>query len=359
MLRLLSIIGLLTVSHAALAQDAEQITAFNEAWYAYAEARDGGDQERLIATAEAVFEKGKEIFPGDDDRLPLLAVNYGDALLRSGEYRQARDVYKEAVDRSKAIYGEQSPRVLPILLNYADSHAALHNSGRQERVYKEALAIAETNFGKTSAEYAGVAFRAGVRIFEKSGANDGLRYLEDAYAIYSELEGSNSQSAGLAAFYAGKVEFGERRHTAATEWFLAALQGLEGDSQYEGYVRAYLVKAYEYRNMSDEATEHCIAIGAITPNDPDQDYLPLFRMAPKYPADLLGRGREGYVDFEFTVDENGFVRDPVVVDGKGERTFEKEALAAVERFRYAPRFENGEPVAVEGVKTRITFEIAR
>ena len=41
------------------------------------------------------------------------------------------------------------------------------------------------------------------------------------------------------------------------------------------------------------------------------------------------------------------------------KSFEKEALAAVERFRYAPRFEDGEPVAVEGVKTRITFEIRR
>ncbi len=359
MLRLIPILLIFALPHAAVAQDDEQAKAFNDAWNAYAEARDAGDQERLIATAGAVYEKAQEIFPADDNRLPLLADNYGHALLRAGEIKEARKVIKEAVDLSKAIHGEQSAEVLPILMNYADSQASTNNSGPQEKVYREALAIAETNFGRNSSEYAGVAFRAGIRILERSGSDDGLRYVEDAYEIYSELEGPDSQSAGLAAFYAGKVEYGKRRHSRATEWFLAALEGLDGDAQYEGYVRAFLVKTYENRNMSDEATEHCIAIGAITPVDPDQDYLPLFRVAPEYPEDMLARRKQGYVDFEFTVDENGFVRDAVVIEREGGRSFETKALAAVERFRYAPRFENGEPVPVEGVKTRITFEIAR
>ena len=359
MMRLLPILLIFALSPPAIAQDAEQTKAFNEAWNAYVEARDSGDAPRTVETAGAVYEKAKAIFPADDDRLPLLADNYGHALLNAGESRQAQDVLKEAVDLSKAIHGEQSPEVLPILMSYADSQAAIRNSGRQEKVYKDALAIAESNFGSNSAEYASVAFRAGVRMLERSSSIDGLSYLEEAYAIYSGLEGADSQSAGLAAFYAGKIEFGRRRHKQATDHFLAALDGLEGDAQYEGYVRAYLVKAYENRGMSDEATEHCIAIGALTPVDPDQDYLPLFRMAPEYPGDLLARRREGYVEFEFTVDEYGIVRDPVVIDRKGGRGFESEALAAVERFRYAPRFEDGEPVPVDGVKTRITFQIER
>ena len=73
----------------------------------------------------------------------LLADNYGHALLRGGEFKQARDVIKEAVDLSRAIHGEQSPEVLPILMNYADSQAAVNNSGRQEKVYTQALEIAD------------------------------------------------------------------------------------------------------------------------------------------------------------------------------------------------------------------------
>ena len=86
-------------------------------------------------------------------------------------------------------------------------------------------------------------------------------------------------------------------------------------------------------------------------------------------------GVEGYVDFEFTIDKNGFVRDPEVIaiassgrasksiggssfDSRPEdRSFESAALKALERFRYAPRFVDGNAIEVDGVKTRITFEI--
>ena len=41
-------------------------------------------------------------------------------------------------------------------------------------------------------------------------------------------------------------------------------------------------------------------------------------------------------------------------DGK---SFEQASLDAVQRFRYAPQFEDGKPVAVDGVKTRVGFRI--
>ena len=359
MLRLLPILLIFALSPPAIAQDAEQTKAFNEAWFAYSEARDAGSAKRMMETASTVYEIARELFPADDERLPLLMEHYGQALLLNGESERARDMFKEALEQTREIHGEQSTEVLPILMNYADSEASFQRSGRQRKLYKEALEIAEAAYGSRSAEYASVAFRAGVRVLERSSSNEGLKYLEEAYEIYSELEGAGSQSAGLAAFYAGKVEFGKRNFKRATDYFLAALQGLEGDIEYEGFARAYLVQVYEHRGMSDEATEHCVAIGAIAPVDPDQDYQPLFRMAPSYPSEMLRANAQGHVDFEFTVDENGFVRNPVVIDREGGRAFEKEALAAVERFRYAPRFEDGEPVPVDGVKTRITFQIER
>ena len=85
-------------------------------------------------------------------------------------------------------------------------------------------------------------------------------------------------------------------------------------------------------------------------------------------------GVEGFVDFEFTIDKNGFVRNPEVLqvstgrpgnsigrslfDSRPEdSSFESAALKALERFRYAPRFVNGNAIEVDKVKTRITFEI--
>ena len=53
----------------------------------------------------------------------------------------------------------------------------------------------------------------------------------------------------------------------------------------------------------------------------------------------------------------GFVRNPKVVASEGGPNFEAAALEAVEKFRYAPRFVDGEAVAVPAVLNRVVFEI--
>jgi len=166
----------------------------------------------------------------------------------------------------------------------------------------------------------------------------------------------------MASFYLGKSEFASRKSKTATQHFLNALDGLKGAdasiTQLEMITHAFLVQAYESRGMSDEATKHCLAIGADSMVSPDQDYQPLFRKVPKYPSDMLSRHKEGYVDVSFTVDASGFVRDPVVLY-RTDKSFEEAAIDAVEGFRYAPRFEDGEPVAVNDIKTRLSFKLER
>ena len=158
---------------------------------------------------------------------------------------------------------------------------------------------------------------------------------------------------------------------------LPALQtGQPEHVESEMRVRAFLVELLERQERSDEATEHCIAIGRLSEGRQQQEYLPLYREAPEYPPDMLSAGIEGHVDLEFTVDDAGFVHDPVVVateqqqrESAGRRSlkatqrsaaansFEKEALAAVKDFRYAPTVVDGEAMSTPGVRTRITFRI--
>lgn len=129
--------------------------------------------------------------------------------------------------------------------------------------------------------------------------------------------------------------------------------------------------------MTEEATQYCVAIGRISKLRPVQEHQPLFRLVPQYPGELLIAGVEGHVDFEFTVDEDGFVRDPRVINamstvgtaakstgsrltrsvGKTNLLFEKAALEALERFRYAPMFVDGVATPVQNVQTRISFQI--
>ncbi len=91
-------------------------------------------------------------------------------------------------------------------------------------------------------------------------------------------------------------------------------------------------------------------------NIAEGDYLPIVRVAPVYPARALSRGLEGYVDLEFTVTPTGTVENPIVSYSTSS-LFERAAIRAVLKFKYKPRVVDGQPVAVEGVKTRITFKI--
>lgn len=91
-------------------------------------------------------------------------------------------------------------------------------------------------------------------------------------------------------------------------------------------------------------------------NVAEGDYLPIVRVAPVYPARALSRGLEGYVDMQFTVTPAGTVSDPVVIYSTSS-LFERAATQAVLKFKYKPRVKDGVPVAVPGVKTRISFQI--
>lgn len=91
-------------------------------------------------------------------------------------------------------------------------------------------------------------------------------------------------------------------------------------------------------------------------NIAEGDYLPIVRVAPVYPARALSRGLEGHVDLSFTVTETGSVIDPIVIFSTSS-LFDRAASRAVLKFKYKPRVVDGVPVAVPGVKTRITFKI--
>lgn len=91
----------------------------------------------------------------------------------------------------------------------------------------------------------------------------------------------------------------------------------------------------------------------------DRDIVPLVRVDPDYPPRARQQGIEGYVDVEFTISPAGTVQDPQVIGAQPPQVFDRAALAAIARWRYNPKIENGVPVARAGVQVRLRFEIPR
>lgn len=86
------------------------------------------------------------------------------------------------------------------------------------------------------------------------------------------------------------------------------------------------------------------------------EYLPIIKTPPVYPAAALEQRLEGYVVVEFTVDTTGKPFGVTVVESSA-AVFNDSAVAAAQRFRYAPRMVAGSPVAVPGVRNRLAYRL--
>lgn len=89
------------------------------------------------------------------------------------------------------------------------------------------------------------------------------------------------------------------------------------------------------------------------------DYLPTETEPPRYPARALREGIEGWVQVEFTVNKEGEVIDPIVVDAEPEGYFEESSLTAVRKFRFEPIQEDGSPVVTEDVQYVFTYRLTQ
>lgn len=89
----------------------------------------------------------------------------------------------------------------------------------------------------------------------------------------------------------------------------------------------------------------------------DRDVIPLVRFEPEYPPRAIARNIEGWVRVQFTIAANGSIVDPIIVAAEPAGTFEEAALAAIRRWRYQPRVEDGVAVERVGLQTVIRFDL--
>lgn len=355
------VISALLAPTASLPAGEDDRAAFLAAYAEYQALLEADDAERLAAAAGKAYELGLAILPADDRSLPALAVNYGSALIDAGDDDAAVAVLTEAIDHYEEAYGADAVELVPVYMALGNTTGEVFDADRQRRYYRRALKLAASHYGPRSAEYGYYSLQAGIGLMNESQSADARRFLEEGHEILLETQGAEDPTTGIAAFHLGRYHVARRNYRKAEGFLVAALQTFEDPerptSKLEVGAHAWLVSIYQELGVPQQATPHCQAIGRMTPFSENQDYQPLFRRAPRYPAGALQRGRQGFADVRFTVDDQGFVRDAEIIAYEGDAAFKAAALDAVADFRYAPRFVNGEPVATAGIETRISFTI--
>lgn len=101
-----------------------------------------------------------------------------------------------------------------------------------------------------------------------------------------------------------------------------------------------------------------VEVGGLGGFNSDGDYLPIVKVAAKYPFRALHKGLEGYCVVEYTVTSTGETRGVQIVDCP-EEIFASVSLKAAEKFKYKPKVVDGEAIEVVGVRNRFTFEMAK
>lgn len=88
----------------------------------------------------------------------------------------------------------------------------------------------------------------------------------------------------------------------------------------------------------------------------DRGVLPLVRVEPQYPAQAQRRKLEGWVQVQFTISTAGSVKDAVVVKSSHEM-FERNALQAVNKWKYQPQMVAGKPAETPDQRVVVRFKM--
>ncbi len=92
-------------------------------------------------------------------------------------------------------------------------------------------------------------------------------------------------------------------------------------------------------------------------NQADRAATPLVRIEPRYPVHAARDGISGWVQLGFSIDETGAVTDVVVLTAEPARIFDREAIAALKRWKYQPKRVDGIAVKQTGMQVQLDFNL--
>jgi len=94
-----------------------------------------------------------------------------------------------------------------------------------------------------------------------------------------------------------------------------------------------------------------------TINRPTGGATPIVRINPKYPTSAARDGIEGWVQLSFSISPTGEVIDPVVTNAEPKRTFDREAIRAIKRWKYRPKVIEGVAQLQTGQTVQLDFKL--
>jgi tetratricopeptide (TPR) repeat protein len=335
---------------------------------------------------------------GGADRALLIPLHgLGATYFASGQYEDASLVLKRAVDLSRNLDGLFNGGQMGILDPLIDSLVTLERHDEAERAYEYSVRVAETSYGKADPHMlrpldryahwqermgryttARVLYARALQIAEDSGGSGSARTIDplEGIARTYRLEfvngGDASQTqSNLVDPYAPGADYdpgaanSQRLNPDGERAILLALRAIDkaepvdhlrrggalvelGDWYLSGGVLTRALESYR-----DAWRDFAIGGSTVALAAPRQ-------LAYRAPLAAVTRSKltdrdnteEHFVEATFTVTKEGKAIDVTGSATDATESQQKAVLTSVRKARYAPRFENAEAVATQGVTFR-------
>ncbi|MEH6393643.1 TonB family protein [Pseudoalteromonas sp.] len=349
-----------TYSGHSLGDDSSIKNQFKVVYQQYIDAQ----QQKKSATDEAkqAYVLGKELYGDKSDNTASLAINYANELDKyPEEVKQQRfTLFEQAYTILAANHPANSIELIDPLLGMAESTTS---TSKAVDSYEQVISIAQAQKSPKLVADMQLAAAQGLAYgFSGKKYSRARSYLLDADEYYSENLPENSVERIKADFLVAAFAQSKKQYAKAIERLNRVVDVFDNelsfDHKAELSAHSKLVYLYEKTGESDEATKHCIAIAKMVPWQKNQEQTPLYRQEPQYPKMKAKRREDGSVQVEFDVTTSGFVKNVTVLKSTGGEAFEKEAIKAMEKWRYAPKFENGAAVVAKA-QVQLDFKISR
>ena len=272
-LTLIFLLGFL-VSLPSFDQTTIEMDEFNAAYFQYGEMKDT-DSDAAREAARRAYELGKNLFGAASERSAMLAVNYATLLENESD---ARIYLDEAVEIYQLVFGFESQRMINPLIGLGLRLSERAQSNLSEEYYSRALRLSERHLGPDASESGYIELELGALQLKAGRLESSWDHLQNARRILSNYSDSGSKS-GLTRAYLliGEYYLAVNDYRAAIEPLLLSLKDFNSYPSANITVRNHvdLIKAYENLNESENATFHCLAIGATRRLAEDENLKPV------------------------------------------------------------------------------------
>ena len=344
---------------------------FSKVYQEFQKAEANKEITKALRLSEKALALGEKKFGGESENAAALRYTYANMLAINKHHEQALMMYDEVFDAYEYLYGEDAEQIIQLALsvityyNAMPQHIKMDEVSTVDKYYDTLLDALEDNPSLSARQRANLYYESMMTI-SKSGnvplrAGELSRFAKRGVELIEATWGSEDVRTIEGKFLQARIyELNDKDSYAIDRYEEVAGildSRVEFSHPYALAAHAKLVSLLEARGESERATQHCVAIGRMSPWDPNQEQEPLYRKNPEYPMSYARRGREGWVRLSFDISEQGFVENIAVLETSGGDQFAQAGLKALEQWRYAPKFKNGKPVMAEELEVQLDFKL--